>query len=80
MTTTKEQILINLGYGEVNECSSGTISFMNEHGYGFEIDACDVTEGSTCDQVEAMASLSSPCCGAHMDSDYMICSDCGEHC
>lgn len=55
-------------------------AFFEFNGYSYEIDLEDFCIGDSLNSIISQSEQYSPCCGEPLDSDWMICLSCKEHC
>lgn len=73
------KFLTNLGFADAEEYRN-TMTFSTWDGMSCEIDKAAILETDEREDIMRKSTWMSPCCGEPLDTDHMICSDCGEHC
>jgi hypothetical protein len=73
------EFLTDLGLCDVEDCGE-TLSFSTWDGMSYIVDKSAVSPKDDSGLIIQKSQWFSPCCGALLDQDYMMCPECGEHC
>jgi hypothetical protein len=62
----------------IEDYNEKSVSFTDDYSYDIEFDDFEISD--TLEQIIRWSTILSPCCGEVLDTDWMICPSCKEHC